>query len=216
MLRLCRSGKIDLILTKSVKRFSRNTLEFLEVCQELKTLGVEVYFELENLYLSNPSSMLLLTIFSSLAQAESENLSHDIRWGIRHGFETGTSGLITRPCYGYRKTKSGELAVYEPEAKVVRQIFHWKSKGCSLRKISERLFQHDILAPRGGKRWGAETLNKLLHNEKYLGNVMLQKTYVSSPLEGRQKRNDGQMAKYYITGTHKGIMGETEFWSANK
>lgn len=150
MLRLCRNRQIDLILTKSIKRFSRNTLEFLEVCYELKSLGVEVYFELENLYLSNPNSMLLLTIFAGLAQDESKNLSADIRWGIRRGFEDSSSGFINRPCYGYRKSKDGILVICEPEAKVVRQIYHWRADGYSLREIAKLLFERNIPAPRGG------------------------------------------------------------------
>ncbi len=216
LLRLCRERQIDLILTKSIKRFSRNTLEFLETCYELKSLGVEVYFELENLYLSNPTSMLLLTIFASLAQAESENLSADIRWGIRHGFEDGSSGFIDKPCYGYRKSKNGSLSIYEPEAEVVRQVYRWRINGYSLRKIANLLQERSIVAPKGGKCWGAETLNKLLHNEKYTGNVMLQKTYVPDTLTGKQRYNNGQMAKYYVENTHPEIITKTMFNKANR
>lgn len=215
MMRLCRNHQIDLILTKSVKRFSRNTLEFLEICYELKSLGVEVYFELENLYLSNPTSMLLLTIFAGLAQDESENLSADIRWGIRRGFEDGSSGFINRPCYGYRKSEDGILVICEPEAKVVRQIYHWRADGYSLREIAKLLFERNIPAPRGGKCWGVETLSKLLHNEKYTGNVMLQKTYVPDVLVGIQKRNNGQVAKYYVQNTHAGIVTREMFDKVN-
>lgn len=215
MLRLCRNHQIDLILTKSIKRFSRNTLEFLEICYELKSLGVEVYFELENLYLSNPSSMLLLTIFAGLAQAESENLSSDIRWGIHRGFEDGSSGFISRPCYGYRKSKDGILTIYEPEAKIVRQIYQWRVYGYSLRKIAELLQERNVAAPKGGTRWGTETLNKLLHNEKYTGSVILQKTYVSDVLTGKQKRNNGQMTKFYIENTHQSIITKKMFNAVN-
>ncbi len=211
MLRLCRDRQIDLILTKSIKRFGRNTLEFLEVCYELKSLGVEVYFELENLYLSNPASMLLLTIFAGLAQAESENLSADIRWGIRRGFEDGSSGFINRPCYGYRKSKDNTLTIYGPEAKIVRQIYQWRIYGYSLRKTAELLQERNVAAPKGGTRWGIETLNKLLHNEKYTGSVMLQKTYVPDVLTGKQKLNNGQMTKFYIENTHQGIITKKMF-----
>lgn len=211
MLRLCRNHQIDLILTKSIKRFSRNTLEFLEVCYELKSLGVEVYFELENLYLSNPASMLLLTIFAGLAQAESENLSADIRWGIRRGFEDGSSGFINRPCYGYRKSKDNTLTIYGPEAKTVRQIYQWRIYGYSLRKIAELLQERNVAAPKGGTCWSIETLNKLLHNEKYTGSVMLQKTYVPDVLTGKQKLNNGQMTKFYIENTHQGIITKKMF-----
>lgn len=215
MLRLCRDRQIDLILTKSIKRFGRNTLEFLEVCYELKSLGVEVYFELENLYLSNPTSMLLLTIFAGLAQAESEHLSTDIRWGIRRSFEDGSSGFINRPCYGYRKSKDNILTIYEPEAKIVRQIYQWRTYGYSLRKIAELLQEKNVAAPKGGTRWSIETLNKLLHNEKYIGSVILQKTYVPDVLTGKQEPNNGQMTKFYIENTHQRIIPKKMFNVAN-
>lgn len=216
MLGFCHAHQIDLIITKSIKRFSRNTVDFLEVCNELKTLGVEVYFELENLYLSNPTSMLLLTIFASLAQAESENLSADICWGIRRGFEDGSSGFIDRLCYGYRKSTNGTLVVHEPEAKVVRLIYQWRIHGYTLRKISKLLSEKGITAPKGGKHWGIETLNKLLHNEKYTGNVMLQKTYVPNTLTGEQEQNNGQMPKYYVEHTHQEIITKEIFKKANE
>lgn len=215
MMRLSRNHQIDLILTKSIKRFSRNMLEFLEICYELKSLGVEVYFELENLYLSNPNSMLLLTIFAGLAQAESENLSADIRWGIHRGFEDGSSGFISRPCYGYRKSKDGILTIYEPEAKIVRQIYQWRVYGYSLRKIAELLLERNVAAPKGGTRWSIETLNKLLHNEKYDGGVMLQKTYVPDVLTGKQRANNGQMTRFYIANTHQRIITKEMFNAVN-
>ena len=210
MMSLCRSGKIDLILAKSIKRFGRNTLDLLQTFQELNGLGVEVYFEVERMHIGNPKDLLMLTIFAGLAQNESENLSADIKWGIRHAFRSGTSGFITRPCYGYRKDKCGELVIHEAEAKIVKKIFRWRHEGCSLRKISELLFSQGILSPSGKAKWGSETINKLLHNEKYTGNVILQKTYVPDFLNGKQRRNDGRVDKYYIENTHESIVENTE------
>lgn len=120
---LCRAGKIDLILAKSIKRFGRNTLELLQTFQELNRLGVEVYFEIERMYISNPNAMLVLAILASLAQSESENLSEDIKWGIRQAFRSGSSKLIARPCYGYRQNVSGELVIHKEEAEIVCRIF---------------------------------------------------------------------------------------------
>ena len=179
LLAQCRAGKIDLILTKSVNRFGRNTLELLQVFQELKTLNIEVYFELERIQLSDPKSMLLLTIYSSLAQSESENQSTNIKWGIRHAFRSGTSRLIIRPCYGYRQNESDNLVICEEEAPIVRQIFQWRQRGHSLRQISRFLQERNILSPTGKIKWGPETLNKLLQNEnrnEYIENAAYTET----------------------------------------
>jgi DNA invertase Pin-like site-specific DNA recombinase len=220
MMSLCRAKKIDLIITKSVKRFGRNTLELIQAFRELKRLNIEVFFELENIYLSDPKAELIFTIHSSMAQAESENLSHDIKWGIHHAFRTGTSKLISRPCYGYRQsisqngndtntntnTNTNTLVIYEAEAKVVRQIFQWRLEGYSLRVISKILHEQGIPSPTGKPEWKAETLSKLLHNEKYTGNVMLQKTYVPDMLKTKQVKNNGQIDMYYIENTHEAIV----------
>jgi DNA invertase Pin-like site-specific DNA recombinase len=210
MMSLCRVGKIDLILTKSIKRFGRNTVDLLETFRELKRLQIEVFFELEHIYISDPKAELIFTIYASMAQAESENLSQDIKWGIRHAFRTGTSKLIARPCYGYRQgsDQNGNniLAIYEPEATVVRQIFKWKDEGYSLRQISQYLKQQNIPSPTDRPTWGTETLNKLLHNEKYTGNVMLQKTFVPDMLKAKQVKNDRQVDMYYIENTHEAIV----------
>jgi site-specific DNA recombinase len=145
MMRLCRAKKIDLIITKSIKRFGRNTLDLLEAFRELKRLNIEVFFELENIYLSDPKAELMFTIYASMAQAESENLSQDIKWGIHHAFRTGTSKLISRPCYGYRQSidQNGNISliIYEQEAVIVRDIFKWKAEGYSLREISKTLYK---------------------------------------------------------------------------
>ena len=214
MMSLCRAKKIDLIITKSVKRFGRNTLELIEAFRELKRFNIEVFFELEHIYLSDPKAELMFTIYSSLAQAESENLSQDIKWGIHHAFRTGTSKLISRPCYGYRQSKSisqngndtNTLVIYEAEAKVVRQIFQWRLAGYSLRAISKRLHEQGIPSPTGKPEWKPETLSKLLHNEKYTGNVMLQKTYVPDMLKTKQVKNNGQIDMYHIENTHEAII----------
>jgi hypothetical protein len=156
----------------------------------------------------------MFTIYASMAQQESENLSQDIKWGIHHAFKTGTSKLIARPCYGYRQSikqnENGEenntLVIYEPEAVIVRQIFKWNGEGCSLRQISKLLKEQSISTPTDKPTWGTETLNKLLHNEKYTGNVLLQKTYVPDMLEAKQVKNDKKVDAYYIENTHEAIV----------
>ena len=174
----------------------RNTLEMLKIFQELKDLQVEVYFEVENLYLSNSDAMLMLTIFAALAQTESENKSYNICWGIHRRFQTGISKFLNKPCYGYSIDDSGKLSIDEDTAKVVRRIFQWREKGYSLRVIAGKLKNLEIPAPRSGHTWGTETLSKILANEKYTGDVLLQKTFVEEYFIGKQAKNKGKLTRY--------------------
>jgi len=211
MMEACRRGEIDMIIIKSVSRFGRNTLEVLLAFDELRKLGVDIFFEVENLSLSDPQTMLILKLYACYAQDESERKSRDIIWGIRHSFQTGKSKIRNRPCYGYKKTIEDELVVEPGEAEFVRQIFEWRAEGASLRAISGRLKERGIKSPRGGEVWGTETLSKLLANEKYTGNVLLQKTYVQDYFSGRQAKNDGQLDRYLIQNTHPAIISEELF-----
>lgn len=206
MMEDCRSGKIDLIIMKSISRMGRNTVEVLKLCQELKALGVEVYFEIHKIYLSNPSSDLFLTIMASLYQNESETLSYNIKFGIRHRFETGKSKFASKICYGYSKNDEGELVINDEEADVIRLIFRLRQNEYSLRQISRELLKREIPSPRGRSRWGPETLNKILNNEKYYGSVLLQKTYVPDSITAVQTKNHGQVAQYLITNNHEPII----------
>ena len=198
MLNKCREGLIDLILVKSISRFGRNTLEMLQSFNELRNLKVDVYFEVEQLSLKDPRSDLMLTIYSALAQEESETRSYSIKWGIRQGFRNGISGFLNRICYGYKKTAGGKLIVNVAEAEALRQIYRWRDEGYTLRAISEKLKKCGIKAPRGGENWGPETLPKILANEKYTGNVLLQKTYVKDVLSGKQVKNEGKLNQYLV------------------
>lgn len=212
MMTACREHKIDLILVKTVSRFGRNTVEMLQSFQELRTLGIDVYFEIEHLHLKDPKSILMLTIFASLAQNESESKSYNICWGIRHKFADGTSKFLHRVCYGYLSSGNA-LVIHPDEADVVKQIFKWRAEGDPLRTISFKLKQYGIKAPRGGSSWSPETLRKILANEKYTGNVILQKTYVSDYFNARQVRNQGQMPRYLVYDNNPAIIqGVDIFW----
>lgn len=202
----CRTGKIDLILVKSISRLGRNTVQFLEACNELNQLRVEVYFEVEKLFISNPKAVKMLTIYAGLYQNESEGKSYSIRWGNTARFQDGSSGLFDRPCYGYRKDETGHLVPESHEAEIIRKIFQWRSEGSSLRTISAKLSEAGTPAPRGEKKWGIETIRKILNNEKYHGNVLLQKTYVANYFSGQQKENHGEYPQYLITGHHEAIV----------
>ena len=212
MMTACREHKIDLILVKTVSRFGRNTVEMLQTFQELRALGIDVYFEIERLHLKDPNSILMLTVFASLAQNESESKSYSICWGIRHKFAEGTSKFLSRVCYGYRS--SGNALVINPDdANIVKQIFTWRAEGDSLRTISFKLEQHGVKAPRGGATWSPETLRKLLANEKYAGNVILQKTYVADYFTGRQVQNQGQMPRYLVHDNNPAIVRDANVFT---
>lgn len=202
----CRAGKIDLIFVKSISRLGRNTVQFLEVCNELNQLRVEVYFEVEKLFISNPKAVKMLTIYASFYQNESEGKSYSIRWGNTARFQDGGSGLFDRPCYGYRKDEAGRLVPEPYEVGIVRNIFQWRSEECSLRTISSKLMEAGVPAPRGGKKWGTETIRKILNNEKYHGNVLLQKTYVADYSSGQQTENHGEYPQYLIKSHHEAIV----------
>lgn len=178
MLRLCRKRKIDLILTKLFSRLGRNTLEMMKVIRELRWLKIDIYFEKEGIWLHQQDADPLITAYCTLSQAESESISRNIKWGIRYGFQNGTSGYADFVCFGYKRDDYGELVIDEPDAAIVRHIFQMKVKGHSLREISNWLYKYQIRSPTGKKRWSLETIRKILRNEKYTGDIKLQKTFV--------------------------------------
>lgn len=202
----CRAGMIDLILVKSISRLGRNTLQFLQVCDELKQLGVDVYFEVEKIYLHNPKAVRLLTIYASLYQNESEMKSANTRWGIRTRFANGTSAVANTPCFGYCRNKNGELELIPDEAAVVRLIYDYHRQGMSLRRIAGELCSRGILSPKGKPEWSIETIRRILQNEKYYGHVLLQKTYVSDYFTGKRSINNGELPRYLIENHHEPIL----------
>ena len=215
MMRHCRKGKIDLILTKSTSRFGRNTLDMLRALQELQSLGVDVYFEKENLWLHERQMQVILTMYCAFAQAESEDMSRDIKWGIRQGFRSGISGYAEFVCFGYKRGDDGRLAIDEPDTKIVRKIFEMRADGESLGTISAWLYKNHILSPTGRERWSRETISKLLKNEKYVGDVMLQKTFVKDLLSGKQLKNQGELERYLIQEHHPAIINRELFERIN-
>ncbi len=206
----CRAGKIDLILTKSISRLGRNTLQFLNACDELKQLNVDVFFEVEKLYLHNPKAVRLLTIYASVYQNESEVKSAYTCWGIRIWFANGSSAKANTPCYGYRRNKLGELEIVPTEAAVVQMIYALRHQGQSLRKIVVELKEKAILSPRGKAVWSVETVRRILQNEKYKGHVLLQKSYVSNFFTGKRTNNSGELPKYLFEGHHEAIITSEE------
>lgn len=216
MISQCKKGKIDLILTKSISRFGRNTLDVLRALLELQQRGIDVHFEEENLWLHDRKVQLLLTAYCAFAQDESENMSRNIKWGIKRGFESGTSGYARFTCYGYKRGDDGSLAIAESDARIVRKIFGMRAEGCSIGEISDWLYVNDIPSPRGDERWSRETIRKLLRNEKYVGDVLLQKTFVKNLFSGKQIKNSGELAQYLIQQHHPAIISRKLFEAANR
>lgn len=202
----CRNGKIDLILIKSISRLGRNTVQFLNSCDELKTLNVEVFFEVENIYISDLNATVLMTVQESMFQHESEEKSYNTRWGIRARFAEGTSKFADAECYGYRKNSNGKLEIYEPEAEVIRNIYSWREQGVSLRGISKKLSELGVKSPRGKDTWGIETIRLILNNEKYHGDVLLQKTFVAELFSKKRCPNKGEYPQYLIENHHEAII----------
>ena len=207
----CREKKIDLVLTKSISRLGRDTLHLLLVLQELQSLNVDVYFEIEKLYSNNPHATLMITILGSLAQEESRSKSENIKWGINHSFRDPQSKYLNRPCYGYRAGSDNILQIHPYEATVIILIFQLAADGKSLRQIGRQLQDLGIRSPRGRERWAPETIRYILSNEKYMGDVRLQKTFIKDYLSGKQTKNTGELAQYYISNSHEAIIGRESF-----
>ncbi|MBP2660359.1 MAG: recombinase [Firmicutes bacterium] len=204
----CRAGKVNLILTKSISRFGRNSLETIRRLRELRGQNIDVYFEQENIHLLDPAAQHIIGIYCALAQNESENKSHNIYWGIHEGFRAGTSGYQNFPCYGYFYDKEKlMLKIDSKEAKIIQIIFDLRLQGYSLGKISSELAKRAILSPKGKSIWSRECIRKILANEKYTGSVLLQKTYVEDFFTGKQKQNIGQRERYLYKNNHKPIVG---------
>ncbi|MDK4232393.1 recombinase family protein [Corynebacterium accolens] len=204
-------GKIDLIITKSVSRFARNTVDTLTHVRLLKDRGVEVYFEKENIWTLDSKGELLITIMSSLAQEESRSISENVTWGHRKRFVDGKVMVPYKSLLGYKKGADGNLAIDEERAPVVREIYGLFLAGKSIREIKDTLETEGHLTPRGKTTWHVTTTRSILSNEKYKGDALLQKTYTADFLTKTIKRNDGEVAQYYVTGNHAPIIGP-EVW----
>lgn len=207
----CYKGKIDLILTKSISRFSRNTVDCLNIVRELRNHKIEIFFEKENLYSSDNKIDLLLSILTSVAQEEARNISENIKWSIRRGFAQGKLKMNTSNFLGYNKDKKGELIIDKEDAKTVRLIFNLYLCGYSYNNIT--FFLEDMKRLNGVKRekWYAANIGKILRNEKYKGDALLQKTVVLDYLTHKQVINKGHEKQYYIKDNHNPIIPKDIF-----
>lgn len=199
-------NRFDIILVKSISRFNRNTVDLLDTVNKLRLLGIEVIFQRENLSSKDRDSDLFMALSASLAQAESETLSEAIKWGLKRGFESGESKLYTRKCYGYNLSEVEELVIDWEQALVVRSIFDLYLKGYSVDMIMKEFASESIKSPTGKDRWSKRTIQKILTNEKYIGNVILGKTYTSAFPNNKQKVNSGEQDRFIIQDAHEPII----------
>lgn len=204
MLTACKRGRIDMIITKSLSRFARNTVDCLETVRMLKGLGIGVFFEKENINTLTESSEFLITLFSGFAQAESESLSKNVSWGIRKGMESGK--VHFQNVMGYRKGPDGQPEIVPEEAKIVRKIYQRYLDGCSLPQIKQELEAEHILTTHGLPRWSPQGIRNILRNEKYIGDALLQKTYITDCISKRVKQNRGELPMYYVENNHPAII----------
>lgn len=200
------AGKIDLIITKSVSRFARNTVDTLTTVRKLKEKGVEVYFEKENIYTLDSKGELLITIMSSLAQEESRSISENVTWGQRKRFADGKVSLPYKRFLGYKKGPDGLPAIVEEEAEIVRLIYRLFLYGKSPSFIASMLTDEGILTPGGKAKWRPNLVISILTNEKYKGDAILQKKFTVDFLTKKQKVNEGEVPQYYVANSHPAII----------
>ena len=205
------AGKIDLIVTKSVSRFARNTVDSLVTIRKLKEKGVEVYFEKENIYTFDGKGELLLTIMSSLAQEESRSISENVTWGQRKRFADGKVNLPYKQFLGYRKGADGFPEIVPEEAAIVRRIYTRFMEGLAPCAIADELTADGIPTPAGKQRWSTSTVESILQNEKYKGAALLQKCFTVDFLTKKKKVNEGEVPQYYVEHSHEPIITPEEF-----
>lgn len=204
----CRSGKIDIVLTKSISRFARNTVTLLETVRELKSVNVDVYFEEQNIHSMSADGELMLTILASYAQEESRSSSENQKWRIRKSFEQGEI-MNLRNMFGFKINKNG-ITHDEHNAEIVREIFDRIIDGESYTAIAKDLNGRGIMCELGGE-WNAHRISSLITNEKYVGDALLQKKFRNNHLEKKLLYNKGELPQYYATDTHEGIVDRETF-----
>lgn len=211
MIRQCRQKKIDIILTKSISRFARNTVDCLNYIRVLRELGIAVIFEKENINTLEADSEILITMLGAFAQAESESISANVRWGKRQAMREGKAHIQYNRLYAYEKGEDGNPKIIPEQAEVVQSIYDQYLTGASLRMIKERLESEQIPNGAGNIHWTLSSIRSILTNEKYCGDVLLQKTYVSDCISRKVIRNTGQLPMYLVQNHHEGIVDRKTF-----
>ena len=202
----CIAGKVDMVVTKSISRFARNTLDCLKYIRQLKELNIAVFFEKENINTLDAKGEVLLTIMASLAQQESQSLSQNVRLGIQYRFQQGKIQVCTNRFLGYDKDEDGNLIINEEEAKIVKRIYREYLEGRGYYDIGKGLEADGILTAAGNSTWRVSTIRNILRNEKYIGDALLQKTVTVDFLTKKRVANTGLVPQYYVEGSHEAII----------
>lgn len=211
MIRDCEEGKIDIIVTKSISRFARNTLECLTYVRHLKDIGVHIIFENNNIDTRTVLSEMLLTVLAAFAQEESRSISLNTIWGIRKRYEEGTARWSK--LYGYEKNKNGEYQIVPEQARVVKEIFSLYEHGESLQKIMKHLQRKLIPTPAGAEKWSVGTVRKIIMNERYCGDIFLQKTICENHITHKAIKNDAtKVPSYFIENHHEALISPKQFY----
>ena len=205
------SGKIDLIVTKSISRFARNTVDSLTAIRRLKERGVEVFFEKENIWTFDGKGELLITIMSSLAQEESRSISENVTWGMRESMRKGNAWVPYKVFLGYEKGSDGRMIIQPEQASLVRRIYGMYLDGWSTYEIARQFEAEGIPFSEGHARWYGTTVFSILTNEKYRGDALRQKTYSKDYLTKERAKNDGVLRQFYISNHHEAIIGPELF-----
>lgn len=211
MIRQCRQGKIDLILTKSFSRFARNTLDSIDYIRELRLLGIGVVSEKENMNTLNEDSEMLITILSCFAQAESESISKNVSWGIHQSFKNGNVPMQYSRLLGYRKGKNDAPEIVPDEAEVVKEIYRCYLDGMSMNLIADRLNEKGLKTKKNNSPYRKAVIQRILTNEKYTGDAILQKTYVTDCITKKTRKNNGELPMYIVKNHHDPIISRDDF-----
>ena len=210
----CRNGAVDMVITKSISRFARNTVTLLEAVRDLKAMGIDVFFEEQRIHTMSADGELMLTILASYAQEESKSASDNQKWRIRKGFAEGEL-MCLRTMLGYRISKKNGIEIDPEQAEIVREIFARLIRGDTLSAIARWLNRNEHFGAFGGK-WNAPRVRDLVSNEKYTGNALLQKVFVNNHMDKKRVKNSGELPQYYATDTHPAIIDQQTFDAAQE
>lgn len=202
----CMLGSIDMVITKSISRFARNTLDCLQYIRQLKDKNIGVYFEKENINTLDSKGEIMLTIMASLAQQESQSLSQNVKLGLQYRYQQGEIQVNCSRFLGYTKDENKHLVIVPEEAEVIKRIYREYLEGSSMNKIKKGLEADGVLTGSGATTWHPSTINKILRNEKYIGDALLQKTYTVDFLTKKRVVNNGIVPQYYIENNHEAII----------
>ena len=216
MIRKCKQGKIDMIITKSIARFSRNTVDCLQHTRLLKDLGVDVFFEEQGIHSIQPGAEFYITIYGSVAQSESENISANVRWGKAQSAKEGRVNFQYKNFLGYRRGADGKPEIVPEEAETVRLIYSRFLAGDSYTVIARMLEKSGIPSPSGKSKWSETTICSILSNERYKGDAIINKTYIKDCLSKKVCVNNGERPKYYVENNHPAIIDAATFGRAQE